>query len=178
MEYEDLTAPDGTKNNMGGATSRFLFAPLTDFLLIKTPIAVPVTLGDLVKIVDPHTFDVGKGFLRAYCTEDRGKYELKSQGDRDGKSFRGEGEFFFPGNLADAHGLADQAKNDKFIGLMEVPDSADNGYLQMGNEMFPMSIDPEFTIGTNASGTRGYLFKFSFNTDKQYLYTGTVTLKP
>lgn len=178
MDYADLSAPDGTQNNMGGTTSRILFAPLTDFDAIEKPIAVPVTLADLVSIVDPHTFVVTKGFLQAYATEDSGKLETKIQGERDGKSFRQEGEFFFPGSEAEAHGLAAQAKNDKFILMVESPDSETKGYLQVGTEMFPASIDPEFSTGTNASGRRGYIFKYSAMTDKQYVYTAAITLKP
>lgn len=178
MEYENLEAPAGVTENMGGTTARILFASIGDFASIQKPVASPATLDEIVEIATAHTFNTGLGFLTGYCTEDKGKLDLKGQGERDGRSFKQEGEFFYPGSAKMAHGLASQAKNDKFILLVEMPDSDVAGYLQVGTEKFPASIDPEFTTGTNSSGVRGYIFKFSAMTDKQYIYDATVTLKP
>lgn len=178
MDYQDLIAPAGTADNMGGTTQRVYFAPLSTFLSIKKPTASPSTLADLVDITTAHTFNTGGCFLKAYCTADKGKVDVKPQGERDGKSFMQEAEFFYPGNESQAHAMAAQFKNDKFIFLFEKPDSATKGYLQVGTEMFPAEISPEFTTGTNASGVQGYIFKVSAMTDKQYIYKSTISLTP
>ena len=177
MDYENLGAPDGTGNNMGGTTQRCYFSELAGFLSIKTPIASPVNIEDLVDIVTAHTFNSGGCFKKAY-TQNKGKLDLKSVGELDGKSFKQEFEFFYPGNLSEAHAFAAQAKNDNFIFLIEKPDSANAGYLQVGTEMFPAKVSPEFTTATNESGVQGYTFKVEAVTDKQYIYKAAVTVVP
>lgn len=177
MNYTSLTGPSGQDDNMGGLTQRAYFARISDFLVIATP-DLNTTLADTVTINDDHTFNATKCFKKIYCTMDKGKVDLKGQGDNDGKSFKQEGEIFYPGSLAEAHGFAAQAKNDNFVFLMEHPDSAENGFLQIGTEMFPAKINPEFTTATNSGGVKGYTFKIEAMTPRQYVYVGAVTLTP
>lgn len=178
VDYANLAGPNGQEDNMGGLTQRAFFAPIGSFLSIKVPTGSPTAPEDLVEITTAHTFTTGNCFLKAYCTADKGKLDVKPQGETDGKSFAQEGEIFLPGSKAEAHGFAAQAKNDNFIILLEEPDSADNGYLQVGTEMFPAKIEPEFTTGTNSSGVRGHIFKFKAMTNRQYIYKAAVTLTP
>lgn len=178
MDYENLAAPDGTRDNMGGTTQRVFFGPLSTFLVIQTPIAVPVNPEDEVDIVTAHTFKPTFCFLKAYTTMNKGKLDTKSQGELDGKSFKQEFEFFYPGSLSEAHAFAAQAKNDNFIFLIEKPDSAVNGYLQVGTEMFPAKVSPDFTTGTNESGVQGYTFKVEAVSNKQFVYKSTINLVP
>lgn len=175
INYTNMAGPNGQADNMGGTTQRVYIAPIADFLAIQKPVSNPTTFAAKSEITTAHTFAVGKGFFKAYCTEDKGKADAKSQGDTDGKSFKTEGEFFYPGSLADAHGFASICKNDKFIILVEMPDSDTNGYLQVGTEMFPAHIEPEFTSAQNASGVRGYMFKYHANTPTVHIYKSTVT---
>jgi hypothetical protein len=179
MDYADLNGPNGTEDNMGGLTQRMYFASKSTFLSIKTPIAVPVTLGDLVDIPTAHTFNSGGCFKKLYCTMDKGKMEAKGQGDTDGKSYKQEFEVFLPGSLSAAHGFAAQCKNDNFICLLEMPDSSvANGYLQVGTEMFPAKIEPEFTTSTNSAGVRGYTFKGHAMANRNYIYKAAISLTP
>lgn len=178
MDYVSLLGPDGQSDNMGGLTQRLYFARVQDFLSIKVPVAPFTTPDDLVTISTAHTFNTGKCFKKLYCTMDKGKLDAKGQGEIDGKSFKLEGEIFYPGSLADAHGFASQVKNDNFILLVEQPDSADNGHIQVGTEMFPAKISPEFTTATNSSGVKGYTFKFEAMSPRVYVYSGTIALTP
>lgn len=178
QSYAVLGGPTGGTDNMGGTTSRCYHAPLSSFSSLKTPTATPANLADLVKITATHTFNTGGCFLKAYCTQDKGKFDAKSQGETDGHSFKQEFEFFYPGNEAEAHGFAAQVKNDRMIFLVELPDSADGGYIQVGTEMFPATVAPEFTSATNASGVRGHVFKVSAMTARTYIYSGTVSTTP
>lgn len=171
MDITSLVGPNGDENNMGGTTQRAFLAPIRFFTTIAKPVASPTTLAERVEIDGPHTLAATKFFKKVYCTMDKGKVDLKPQGDTDGASFKQEGELFYPGNESEAHGFADLVKNDNFIIIIETPDTQDSGkYLQVGTEMFPAKIKPEFTTGTNSSGVRGYTFKFEAMTDKQYIY--------
>lgn len=177
ITYANLDNSDASVDNTGGFTQRAYYAAIGDFLSIKTPGSV-TTLADKVKITTAHTFNSGKCFRKLYCTMDRGKFDLKSQGETDGVSFKQEAEIFFPGTEAEAHGFAAQAKNDRFIFLLEPINAATAGYLQVGTEALPAVIKPEFTAAQNASGVRGYTFKIEANTPMQYIYTGTITTTP
>lgn len=178
MDYITLAGPDGQSDNMGGLTQRAYFARLSDFLSLKTPVVSPTTPAEMVAITATHTFKTGKCFKQLYCTMDKGQLEAKTQGDTDGKSLKLEGKLFYPGSLAEAHGFASLCKNDNFVILAEHPDSAANGYIQTGTEMFPAKIDPEFTTATNSSGVKGYMFTFYAMSARVYVYSGAVTLTP
>lgn len=178
IAYANMPGPAGQDDNMGGTTQRLYFAPIADFLSIKKPITTPVTFADVSKIVTAHTFLTGKCFSAIYCTMDKGKIDAKGQGEVDGKSYKMDGEFFYPGSLAQAHGLASRIKNESLILLTEMPDSDVNGYMQTGSEMFPAKIEPEFTSATNASGVRGYTFKYHAMTPTVFVYTAAISITP
>ena len=177
IAYGNLAAPGGQDENMGGTTQRIYFAPIADFLSIKKPV-LSTTFASKSLIATAHTFQVGKYFNIAYCTADKGKLDGKGQGDTDGKSFKQEGEFFYPGSKAEAHGFAATVKNDNFIIEVEMPDSDINGHIQVGTEMFPAKIEPEFTSATNSAGVRGYVFKYHAMTPIIHMYTGAITVAP
>lgn len=175
INYSNFVGPAGQDDNMGGLTQRVYFAPISDFTLIQKPIANPTTFAAKSEITVAHTFAATKGFVKMYSTMDKGKFDAKSQGDTDGKSFKPEGEFFYPGSKSDAHGFAAAVKNDNFIILVEMPDSDTNGHIQVGSEMFPAKIEPEFTAAQNSSGVRGYTFKFMSVTPTVCVYKAAVT---
>lgn len=178
MNYADLTGPTGQEDNMGGTTQLAYYAPIEDFLSIKTVTASPTTPADLVTIATAHTFKTGKCFKKLYCTMNRGTMDSESVGDIDGKSFKQKGKLFLPGSKAAAHGFAAMVKNDNFIILLETADSAVTGYPQIGTEKFPAKISPKFTLATNEGGVRGYEFEFEAVTDRNYIYTASVSLTP
>jgi hypothetical protein len=177
INYGNLAAPNGQDENMGGLTQRIYFAPISDFLVIQKP-TVGTTFASKSAITAAHTFKPTKYFNIAYSTADKGKVDGKGQGEQDGKSFKQEGEFFYPGSKAEAHGFASAAKNDNFILLCEMPDSDTNGLIQVGTEMFPAKIEPEFTSATNSAGVRGYMFKFTAMTPTIHVYSAAVTVAP
>ncbi len=178
IAYSNMAGPAGQDDNMGGTTQRVFFAPIADFLSIKKPIAIPLTFGDVSAIVTAHTFNTGKCFNQIYCTMDKGKLDAKGQGETDGKSYKMEGEFFYPGSLAEAHGFASKVKNESLIVLVEMPDTDVNGLMQVGSEMFPCKISPEWTSATNAAGVRGYTFKYEAMTPTVFVYDAAVSLTP
>jgi hypothetical protein len=177
MDYETLEAPAGTHENMGGTTSRAYIGALADFLSIKTPVPA-AGLDTLVEITTDHTFIATKCFKKMYCTQNKGEVNVESAGEIDGRSFKAKVKLFYPGNKAQAAGFAKQAKNDSFIILVEHPDSADNGYSQVGTEMFPAKFTGKWGSATNESGVRGWEFEFECPTPAHYIYTGAVTLTP
>lgn len=179
IAYTDFAGPVGQFENMGGTTQRSFFASIGDFLAIQKPVSNPTTFGAKSEIATAHTFKTGKCFKKIYTTMDKGKLELKSQGETDGKSLKQEFEFFYPGSSADIHGFIGSAKNDSFIFLLEMPDTDITGeYLQVGTEQFPAKLTGDFTSATNSSGVRGYMVKVEAMTRIQYVYTAAVTVVP
>lgn len=179
IAYTDFTGPVGQFENMGGTTQRVFFASIAEFLAIQKPVSNPTTFEAKAKIATAHTFQTGKCFHKAYTTMDKGKLELKSQGETDGKSFKQEFEFFYPGSSAALHGFLGSAKNDSFIFLLEMPDTdITSEYLQVGTEQFPAKLTGEFTSATNSSGVRGYMVKVEAMTRIQYVYAAAVSLTP
>jgi hypothetical protein len=175
MNYTDILGPDGETVNMGGLTQRFFFARVSDFLALQEPISNPATPGDLVSIATTHTFKTGKCFNVGYCTMDKGKFDSEVQGDLDGHSVKQTAEVFVPGSHKDLHGFAAKSMNDRFIGILEMPDGTN---LQMGNKMFYMTIKGKFTTSTNSAGVRGYTFTFESMGPKNLVYSGAVSLTP
>lgn len=178
INYDNLNGPDGSRDNMGGTTQRAYFAAVNKFNVIQKPVSNPTTLAATVEIVTAHTFKTGGCFKKIYITQNKGKLDTKSVGELDGKSFKQEFELFYPGSESEAHGFAAQAKNDNFIFLVEKEDSDVNGFLQVGTEMFPAKISPDFTTATNESGVQGYMFKVEALATKQLVYKATVSLTP
>ena len=171
----DFNGPDGQADNMGGLTQRLFYARKADFLTIQTPVTTPATFDAVVDIVTAHIFKTGKCFKKMYITEDKGKLKADTQGDMDGHSFKQEVESFLPGSDSLAHGFAAKAKNDQWIVLAEQPDGK---LLQVGTEMFPARCIPSFNTGSNASGTRGYDFKWGSSSPINYVYAAAVPLIP
>lgn len=178
MNYADLTGPTGQADNMGGTTQLAYYAPIEDFLSIKTVTASPTTPADLVTISTAHTFKTGKCFKKLYCTLNKGSVEAKGQGEVDGRSFKQTGKIFLPGTEAAAHGFAAMVKNDNMLFLFEMPDSSSKGYIQVGTEMFPAKVNPNFTTATNESGVRGYEFEIETVSPRTYVYTAAVSTTP
>lgn len=175
MDYADLLGPDGTEDNMGGTTQLMHYAPVRDFLSIKVPSASPSTLEDKVVISVTHTFNVGKCFKKLYVTLDSGSADSELQGERDGKSFKTKAKVFYPGTKAEVMGFVAQAKNDRFIVLINMPDGK---VRQIGSEAFHAEIMPKFSTGTNSGGRRGYEFEIESMAPCEYLYEGTINTTP
>lgn len=175
IDIIEFPGPGGQDDNMGGLTQRLFYARKADFAIIQTPVATPTTFDAVAEITTTHTFKVGKGFQKMYITQDKGKAKADIQGDMDGHSFKQEAESFLPGSDPLAHGFAAKAKNDQFIVLAEMPDGT---LMQIGTEMFPCHCVPSFDTGSNASGARGYSFKWGSMGTVNLIYKGTITLMP
>lgn len=175
MDYADLTGPDGTEDNMGGTKQLVYFAPVRDFLSIKKPPASPTTLADKVKITTDHTFNTGKCFQKLYVTLDSGSLDSELQGERDGKSFKNKFKMFYPGSDEEIMGFVAQAKNDRMIYLVPMPDGK---VRQVGSEDFHAETLPKFMTGTNGGGRRGYEIEVESMAPNEYLYSGVISLTP
>jgi hypothetical protein len=172
MDYENLSGPDGTTDNMGGILQKVYAAPIRYFDSIKKVATSPTTLAGLVDITDTHTFLTDMGFHKFYCTQDKGMVDAEPQGDRDGRSYKQDAKFFYPGSDSELHGFASMAKNDRFIFLAPMVDGT---LMQIGTEDFPAEILGKFTTATNSGGVRGYEFTVSSMGPRNYIYKGTVT---
>lgn len=175
MNYVNLNGPSGGADNMGGTKQALYFAPISYFDTIAKPDPAATTLAGTVDIVDDHTFLTGKGWHKLYCTMDKGSLEAMVQGDRDGRSYVQKSKAFYPGSESEAHGLISQAKNDRFIVLIEMPDGK---MIQQGSADFYAEITAKFSTGTNSGGVRGYEIDVESMAPRNYVYKGVVTLFP
>lgn len=175
VNYVDLGEPDGQENNMGGTQQVIYYAPIRDFLSIKTVAAAPTTPEEAVDITTTHTFKTGFCFKKLYCTLDKGTVEIEPQGERDGRSFKVKSKIFYPGAKSDAMGLAALIKNDKLIVVVPLTDGKN---IQIGSEALQAEMVPKFTAATNGSGLRGWEFDIESMAPVPYVYKGTISLVP
>lgn len=173
VDYSDFQGPSGGADNMGGTKQFFYYAPLSYFNVIAKPDPAATTLAGKVEIASTHTFITDKGFHKMYCTLDKGSAENDVQGERDGRSYKQMLKAFYPGSDSEIHGFVSQAKNDRFIILVPMPDGKIN---QIGSEDFYAEITAKFTTGTNSGGIRGYEITGESMGPSNLVYKGTITL--
>lgn len=142
MDYKELTAPDGTDNNMGGTQQIVYFAPISHILTYPTAAASPA---NPYVLTTPYTMKTGKKFIPMYTTQDMSELDFGSNGEADGKSFKPTLKLFYPGLTDDALQLINDIKNDKVNLLVPLPNGK---ILQLGNGQFFMTVSPNLKTGT------------------------------
>lgn len=178
ITYADLLGPTGD-NNIGGTKQFFLWAPKDDFTTIAKVPNPPVNMNDLVEIADDHTFPIDKGFVKIYCTMDRGELNENIQGERDGYSYKAEAKAFYPGDDATALGTFAQMKNQQGIVLIPLIQSdGSEKYMQIGIEDLWAEVKGNFGAAKNAEGVKGTELMIESNQPVPYIYSGNVTLLP
>jgi hypothetical protein len=180
MDYADFTGPDATTDNMGGTTNRIFWAPKRYFTTIQDVKALDdptlTNLAELAEITTAHVFEPGKGAHELYCTLDKGSVDYNSQGELDGRSFKGSLKGFTPGLDPGLLGLFRMAKNDLIIAWPELPDGK---LMQLGSKRFFASmIVSKIGTATNSSGVRGTDWEISFMESGVYMYNASLMKYP
>ncbi len=172
--------PNGTSDNIGG-TSGIIYGAATSLFTaagITEPLAytVATTMVEMAENADDFVFATGGRFWEFYTTENTGKLTYKEQGDMDGKSYKPEGEIFYPGDELSFMGFMRWAKNQKFIFIIPMA----NGVMhQVGTRAFPASFTGEWESATNSAGVKGAKMKFTTAVvSGPMIYTGAVSLTP
>ena len=151
MDYKDMTGPDGTEVNMGGTSQVAFFARVDDVLTWPGP-ATAQGANPYVNTT-PFVMKQGKKFQKLYITQDTGELDFGSNGEQDGKSFKPVLKTFYPGASDDALQFINDAKNDKFVLIVELPDGK---LIQLGSARFFITLSPTFKTVTTSGRGRGY----------------------
>jgi hypothetical protein len=125
-----------------------------------------------VTIDGDHTFKTGKGFLRAYATLDTATLKLTPVGDRDGRGYKAELEFFNPGAGKEAAEFARIVKNESCLMLVKTPDGV---VQQVGAEDLGAEIVGSYDSGKLSGGRRGTTFKAEAYQQGNQFYEGDIT---
>lgn len=160
--------------NPPGTKKKVLIAPISAFETIEAVTDPLATDSTRVKITGDHVFKVDEGFIEMYTTLDTGQLTAEMIGERDGRGYNPNLNFFHPGTKAEAMAFADAAKDDEFIILVPL---LDGSYLQVGSEGLGAEVTANFDSGTVSSGRKGYTFTAT-TYDKLYIYEGAVVMKP
>lgn len=177
LTYDDITGLNGLEDNIGGISTRVFWAPKSWFATIGAvaDFATATTASELVEISTDHTFTTGKGFLEIYSTRDKGKDEIATVGERDGKGSLNKGKIFNPGVNVAKLGQYRMMKNDSGIWLFELSDGV---LIQLGSNRFPAEQSVKFDTAQNESGVRGTEIEVTAFESFIQVYTGAVTMKP
>lgn len=180
MDYQDFTGPRYDQDRMGGTTNRIFYSPkryittMTDVLALDDVSAT--SLAEFVEITDPHVFAAGKGAHVLYCTLDKGSADWATQGELDGRSFKGTLKGFTPGLDPELLGFFAMAQNDQFVVWPELPDGK---LLQFGSPRFSAYlIATNIGTATNSSGVKGTTWEVTYMESRPYIYSAALTLFP
>lgn len=171
MDYKDLTGPDGTEVNMGGVAQIAYIARIDDILTFAAPATTPGANAYVLKT--PHVMKTGKKMTKIYITLDTGELEFGINGEIDGRSFKPQFKFFYPGITDDALQFINDSKNDKFLFIVELPDGK---LLQIGSARFFATLTGNFKTTTTSGRGRGTEFEAMAYTPYIYRYDAAVPL--
>ncbi len=132
MAYKDLLGPDGgaAENNMGGTAQIVYYAKVSDILTFAKP---ALNAENPFVHTQPFVMKTGKKFNQLYCTLDSSQLDYGEVGEFDGKSYKPEFKMFYPGLSNDWVQFINEAKNDKFIFIVPLPDGK---MVQIGTDKF------------------------------------------
>jgi hypothetical protein len=131
-----------------------------------------------VNISRPHEFKADKGFMALYSTQEKIKYEWKSIGEVDGKSFEQTLEVFLPSSSEMLSYIMARSANTQFIVLL-VNNDIPVKVLQIGNYLSGAKIeDISGGLGTVKDGVRGHKIVFkAYSHAPEIYYPHPITVK-
>ena len=174
MDFADIdkNLPDG--KNMGGLPQIVYFCLHTDVLTFPTEPKMSdedITLEKMGELVGDLTLKEGKKMHSFYITDDEGKLDFESVGEKDGKSFSEKLRIYNPGLQSKLLGFVNIAKNESLVFL--VPDCNDN-YFLMGDTLRGATLDSieNMTTGQTPEERPGAGMVFAYKTANVYRYVG------
>lgn len=169
----DVAYQDG-KDNMAGTTKNAFIGVVSHFTSIAKPIAVPVALGDGVKITTAHVLATGKKLIKLFVMYEKSGVESTSVGQRKSKSWKPKAKFFYPGTQAEIIDLLSILGNPDLLAFMEPMD--EEGLIQIGTEALPASlVSGSVKTGEGPEGEKGVMFELEAPSRKAwYIYTAVL----
>lgn len=169
----DMVYPDG-QDNMAGVAKDAFIGIVSDFATIAKPIAVPVAIGDGVKIVTAHVLKATKKTFKFFVMYEKSGVESPMVGQRKSKSWKPKFKLFYPGGDAVAMDILSLLQNVDIIAWATPLDGV--GLLQIGSEELPATIVAgSVKTGEGPEGEKGISFEVEAPSRKPYyLYTAAL----
>lgn len=169
----DIAYQDG-KDNMAGLTKDAFIGVVSHFLSIAKPIAIPLVLGDGVKIVTPHVLSPGKKTFKLFVMYEKSGVESASVGARKSKSWKPKMKFMYCGTDAEMLDFVSLIQNADLLAFATPMDEA--GLIQVGTEALPATlVSGSVKSGEGPEGEKGVTFELEAPSRKAwYIYTAAL----
>ena len=170
----DKNLPNG--DNMGSLTQMVYFAYWRDVESFPTPPVNPTTLETASVLTGELVMKPGKRLWELYLTDDTGEYKMELVGEIDGHSFVNHLSLFHPGLQQKILSFMRAAKNENLVFV--VIDSDGQKYI-MGDSLRPAVLagSPDGAgTGKTTAARKGVSMEFTYKTNNQFVYTGSVPL--
>lgn len=176
VEFEDIMKNLQNGENMGGIPQAVYYSYHQDCLTWPErpdASAEGMTLEKMGELVGDLKLKKDKKLHRFYVTDDEGKLDFESVGEKDGKSFVVKLRVYNPGLQSKLLGLINMAKNENLVFI--VPDNNGN-YFLMGDELRAATLDSidGMTTGQKTEERPGAGLVFTYKTANIYRYTGAL----
>lgn len=176
-----LTGMNG-QDNISGLMQDVWLAAEEWFTAISEPLR---SLGDggvgeplpdeLVRITTDHTFDVTRGFIRCYTTDDTQSLEIPAPPGRDQNGSMAALQAFYPGNDEAAMGFFSVAPNHKWVVLVQTPNGK---VIQLGRRGFMASVRAGYVTNNNTGERAGLPLTIDCFVPRIQFYEGVITPYP
>lgn len=169
MNYANISQST-TKGQKGGYKPTLYFAPITDVTAWARPIAVPVALGDKVKIETAHTFAATKAAVQWQAKMHSVTHKSTAVGDEGAQELEHTAEVKILGDDANIYEMVQNLLNDQTVIFLKDSDCLTNdSYIQLGDDCNPVSVKPEFDGKNTKEGKKEYTITFTSKAKYFYL---------
>ena len=177
MPYSYKNLPK--KSGSPGLGATVYLAPISSFDTIAGVPTGGVTQGDSVIIVDDHEFLTGKGFIKAYSTQEFTDMTGETSGEVDSKTMNWTVKAWLPGASPEASEFVKNGLNEEgFIVLVKDADCASGQQYQVGTHCTPAKLEAKFESGTLGNGKKGFEIMLKASLPYLLFYSGDIVLQP
>lgn len=177
IDFTDIEKNLPNGQNMGGIPQVVYYAKHSDVLSFPTiPSASgQTTLEKMGELIGDLQMKSNKTLHRLYVTDDEGKLDFESVGEKDGKSFVMKLRIYQPGLQCKLLGFINLAKNDSLVFI--VPDNNGNFFL-LGDTSRAACLDSidGMTTGQKTEERSGVGLIFAYKTPNIYRYVGEIPI--
>ncbi len=153
----------------GGYKPALYFSEVSDITTWQRPIAIPLVLGDKVKIVTAHTWAAGKAVNKWEAKLHSVKHTSAPVGDPGSQDLMHTAQVVVLGDNPETFEQMLNALNDqKVIWLKDSDCITNDSYIQIGDDCNPVETVPNFDGFTTADGQKAYTV--DFKSKKKFFY--------
>jgi hypothetical protein len=157
------------KGKDGGYKPALWFSPVEDIATWQRPIAIPLVVGDKVKIVTAHTWAVGKAAYKWDAKIHSTKITAATVGDEGSGQIEHTAELVILGDNPEIYEQVLNSLNDDKVVFLKDPDCITNdSYIQLGDDCVPVTVTWSFDSFTTAEGQKAWTM--SIKSRKKFFY--------